>query len=82
MDKGIKLNPRNIGETAANLSKRGGQWVSQEGPTDASITAIVFFDCPSKEQAIEIARIHPGLNYGVIVELRLWFSPSEKAAKR
>jgi hypothetical protein len=82
MDTGIKLDPRNIGETAANFSKQAGEILLQEGPSDPTITAIVFFDCPSREQAVEIARIHPGLNYGVKVELRQWLSPAETAAKQ
>jgi len=43
---------------------------------------IVFFDASSKEQAVEIARIHPGLHYGVTVEVREWTSPRETAVRQ
>jgi hypothetical protein len=37
---------------------------------------------PSRDQALNIARIHPGLHYGVTVEVREWTSPRETAAKQ
>jgi hypothetical protein len=81
-ETGITLDPRNFEETAANFSAAGGEVVSRGGSSDSTLGTIVFFDSPSKEQAVEIARIHPGLHYGVTVEVREWTSPRETAAKR
>jgi hypothetical protein len=81
-DIGITLDPRSLGETAATLSAEGNEVVSHEGSSDPTLSTIVFFDSPSRDQAVNIARIHPGLRYGVTVEVREWTSPRETAAKR
>ena len=80
-EMGLALDPRNLGARAANFSSEGNEVVSREGSSDPALNTIVFFDSPSIEQAVEIARIHPGLNYGVTVEVREWTSPREIAAK-
>lgn len=80
-EMGVKLEPRSFGETAAAFSMEGGEIVSHAGPGDPTFSNIVFFDSSSKEQALEIARIHPGLHYGTTVTVREWTSPLETAAK-
>jgi hypothetical protein len=80
-EMGVALDPRSLGETAANFSTEGGEIVSRHGSSDPTFSNIVFFDCSSREQAVEIARRHPGLHYGVTVEVRQWTSPRETAAK-
>ena len=79
---GIALDPRNFGETAASLFAEGGEVISREVPNEPTFATIVFFDSPSRDQAVSIARIHPGLRYGVTVEVREWTSPAENAANR
>jgi hypothetical protein len=81
-DMGITLDPRNLGETAAHFSAEQNNVVSRNGSSDPTLSAIVFFDSPSRDQAVNIARIHPGLHYSVTVEVREWTSPLETAAKR
>ena len=80
-ERGITLDPRSFGETEANFSANGGENVSRNGSSDPALVTIVYFDSPSKEQAVEIARTHPGLRYGVSVEVREWTSPRETAAR-
>jgi hypothetical protein len=80
-DMGITLDPRALGETAATFSVEGNDVVSREGSSDPTLSNIVFFDSPSRDQAVNIARIHPGLHYGVTVEVREWTSPREIAAR-
>jgi hypothetical protein len=81
-DMEITLDPRNFGETAANFVLEGNQVVSHREPVDPTLATIVFFDSASKEEAVNIARIHPGLRYGVKVEVREWTSPRETAVKQ
>ena len=80
-EMGVALDPRSLGETAANFSTQGGEIVSRNESGDPTFSNIVFFDCSSREQAVEIARRHPGLHYGVTVEVRQWTSPRETALK-
>ena len=79
-DMGITLDPRNFGDTLATFALEDSKVVSRDGSSGPKPATIVFFDSPSSEQAVDIARIHPGLNYGVTVEVREWTSPRELAA--
>lgn len=80
-EMGIELDPRNFGAVVANLSAQGGEVVSSNDANDPSLGTIVFFDAQNSDKALQIARIHPGLHYGVTVEVREWTSPREAAAK-
>ena len=80
-DMGIKLDPRALGETAANFSAEGDKIVSHDGSSDPTFRNLVFFDSASKDQAVNIARTHPGLHYGSTVEVREWTDPRQAAAK-
>jgi hypothetical protein len=79
-DMGITLDPRNFGDTLASFALEDNKVVSRNGSSGAKSASIVFFDSPRSEQAVDIARIHPGLNYGVTVEVQEWTSPRELAA--
>jgi hypothetical protein len=79
-EMGVTLDPRNLGETT-RFSVEGNTVVSHEGPIDSTLGTIVFFDSASSEQAMEIARTHPALHYGVTVELREWSPPRPLAAR-
>ena len=78
---GVTLDPRALGETAANFSVEGDKIVSHDGSSDPTFRNLVFFDSASKDQAVNIARIHPGLHYGSTVEVREWTDPRQAAAK-
>jgi hypothetical protein len=78
-DTGIHLDPRNFGPAAAHFTMRGNEIVAAEQPNGPALTTIVSFDADSAEQAIEIARVHPGLRYGVNVEVRDWTSPRQQS---
>ena len=77
---GNDLDPRNFGDTLATFALEDRKVVSRNGSIGPKPATIVFFDAPSSEQAVDIARIHPGLHYGVTVEVREWTSPRELAA--
>ena len=78
-DMGITLDPRNFGDTLAAFVMEDSKVVSRNGSSGPKPATIVFFDSPSSEQAVDIARIHPGLHYGATVEVREWTSPRELA---
>lgn len=76
---GIELDPKALGKTVVMLSSKDGKVVESHEPSDPSFTNLLFFDA-SEEQALTVARIHPGLHYGTTVELREWSSPKQAAA--
>ena len=79
-DMGITLDPRNFGDTLAAFALEDSKVVSRNGSSGPKTATIVYFDCPNSEQAVDIARIHPGLHFGATVEVREWTSPRELAA--
>lgn len=78
---GVALDPRALGETEANFSLEENKIVSHQEPTDPTFRNLVFFDSSSRDQALEIARTHPGLHYGATVELREWTDPRQSAPR-
>lgn len=78
-DMGITLDPRNFGDTLASFALEDSKVVSRNGQSGPKTATVVYFDCPSSEQAVDIARVHPALQYGVTVEVREWSSPRELA---
>jgi hypothetical protein len=79
---GITLDPRNFGDTAANFSATASDADSHKASTDSSLATIVFFDSSDRDQAVNIARIHPGPHYGAAVSLREWSSPRETSTNQ
>jgi hypothetical protein len=75
-EMGITIDPKALSPSAVRLSQQDGSIVTQEGSADPTLTNLVFFDASNQEQALEVARIHPGLHYGVNVEIREWTSPA------
>jgi hypothetical protein len=74
-EMGLTLDPRVLGESSAVLPEATSR--NGAGPR---LTNIVFFDAPSQDEAVNVARIHPGLHYGVIVDVREWSVPQPAAA--
>jgi hypothetical protein len=79
---GISLDPRSFGQPTASLSAQAGEVVSHESADGSTFSNIVFFDSPSAERALDIAKAHPGLHYGATVVVREWTSPLETAPTR
>jgi hypothetical protein len=75
-EMGISLDPKALSPSAVRLSQQNGSVISQEGSADPTLTNLVFLDAAGEEQALEVARIHPGLHFGVTVEVREWTSPA------
>lgn len=72
---GIKLDPRNLEEPATQFTLKDGEVVSSKAIADPSLVTMVFFDAFDKQQALEVARLHPAPHYGVSLELREWNPP-------
>ena len=83
-EMGVQLDPRALGEAISNFSQDGDRIVAAEEASDPSSrypVFFVFFDSASREQAVTIARTHPGLHYGSTVEVREWTDPRQAVAK-
>jgi len=72
--KGINLDPRILDQRVGTYAQNDGA-VTSEAPKDSSLTAIVSFEATDDKTAEAIAEAHPGLRYGVVIELRRWLPP-------
>jgi len=73
-DDGRKLNPRILGKENYRVGpdgKRGPVGETGDGP----LIAITFLEARDFAEAMRIADSHPGLRYGVSVEVRSWAPP-------
>jgi hypothetical protein len=72
--EGRKLDPRILGAENHLISPDSkGSPVMQSG--DGSLLAITFLEASDFTEAVTIAETHPGLHYGVSVEVREWTPP-------
>jgi hypothetical protein len=79
---GIHLDPRSFGAPIGQFSlSEDGVINPRNGGTGAAYSNIVFLDSGSEEQALHVAKMHPGVNYGSTVEVREWTSPVQNATK-
>jgi hypothetical protein len=79
---GIHLDPRSFGAPVGRFSlSEDGVNDPRNGGTGVAFSNIVFLDSGSEEQALHVAEIHPGVNYGSRVEVREWTSPVQTAKK-
>jgi len=75
-EMGITIEPKAFGETVATFSATGSETDSPNGSDGVPpLSNIVFFEAASKDEAIKVAQIHPGLHYGVIIDVREWSVP-------
>ena len=77
---GIDLDPRALASPLARLAPSGGEAVSGDEGAGPAFTNIVFFNSASEEQAMRVAKTHPGLRYGTRIEVREWTSPRAAAS--
>ena len=75
-DQGVTLDPRILGASDGYFEGDGDRSISRPDQDACSPGAVIFFDSASEEEAKEIAGSHPGLHYGVTIELREWQAPS------
>jgi len=69
------LDPRVLGNESSLLGDTG---IRADG-ADAVI-ALNFLEAEGLKEAIEVAESHPGLKYGVSIEVRQWSDPRARVA--
>jgi len=64
------FDPRILGEEGYRLPT-----VTTGDLRDGSVTALNFIEAKDLNEAVEIAKTHPGLRYGISIEVRPWRDP-------
>jgi hypothetical protein len=72
---GFHLEPRVLGEESHRLGDG-----TAGASADAPVIALNFIEATDLEKAVEIAKTHPGLRYGIEIEVRPWTDPRSAAA--
>jgi hypothetical protein len=71
--KGGKLDPRILDEQLHLWTQPDNGAPGRAG--DGAVTAILFFEAASFDDAVKIGNQHPALRYGTTVEVRPWAAP-------
>jgi len=79
--KGINLDPRILEQRVGTYAQNNDVATFEAASKDSSLTAVVSFDAADDKTAEAIAEAHPGLRYGVVIELRRWLPPAPVLAR-
>lgn len=71
-EMGITLSPHTLEKPILAIPANGSD---PSIASDPALSNIVLFDAATRDQAIQVARLHPAPRYGVSVELREWTAP-------
>jgi len=72
-DSGRKLDPRILADGPSQILK-GGE-ISAPASDQRPLTALLFIEAEDFQEAVRVAESHPGLSFGVSIEVRAWTPP-------
>lgn len=74
VSEGRKLDPHIIGDDGYRIAPDGN--VAPTPPiSEGSVIAIIFLEATDLNEAVAIAKTHPGPRYGSSIEVREWSPP-------
>jgi hypothetical protein len=73
---GRGLEPRVLGDQSIRLGDSAG------ATSDGAVIALNFIQATDFDEAVNIAKTHPGLRYGVSIEVRTWTDPRAVSGPR
>jgi hypothetical protein len=71
ISKGYKLDPRALSQETYRITADGESGAASDKP----VSNLLFFEASSFEEAVKIAKSHPGARYGTEIEVREWTRP-------
>ncbi len=74
VNEGRRPDPRRLGEESYRVAPDGESGLAQAN-REWPLIAIVFLEASDFGEAVKIAKTHPGIRYGVSVEVRAWTTP-------
>jgi hypothetical protein len=74
-DKGYVFDPRGMGPEIYRLGSDG----DKDEAAENRILNLLFFNAKDFDDAVRVAKTHPGLEYGRLIEVRAWAAPSGPA---
>jgi len=73
--EGRKLDPRALSQETYRLAPEGESGANPE----RLVTNLLFLEASDVDEAMKIAKTHPGTRYGGNIEVRVWESPTAPA---
>lgn len=75
--EGYSFDPRRLGEEA--------YWIAPDGEGDdsgeKSVVNLLFLTAKDFDDAVRVAKTHPGVHFGTHIEVRAWTAPAPLAAR-
>jgi hypothetical protein len=68
--QGRNLEPRVLGDESYRLEED-----ARNQSDDGTVVALNFIEATDITEAVSIAKTHPGLRYGIRIEVRSWMDP-------
>jgi len=75
--EGYSFDPRRLGEEAYRIAPDGGG----DDAGERTIVNLLFLTAKDFDDAVRIAKTHPGARYGTYIEVRDWTVPGLPAAR-
>ena len=75
---GRKFEPRILAPVPSQILTHGE---TSAPPGERPVTALLFIEATEFQEAVRIAESHPGLRYGVSIEVREWAAPGSAPAQ-
>jgi hypothetical protein len=75
--EGHKLDPRALSQETFPIAPEGESGANGE----RLVTNLLFLEASDFDEAVKIAKTHPGARYGGNIEVRAWASPSAPTAQ-
>jgi hypothetical protein len=75
INEGHKLDPRALSQETCRIAPEGESGANGERP----VANLLFLEASDFDEAVKIAKTHPGTRYGAIIEVRAWAPPGAPA---
>lgn len=77
IDQGYSFDPRQLGHESYRIAPDG----ESDSGGERTVVNFLFLTAKDFDDAVRIAKTHPGVRFGTHVEVRAWTAPGPAAAR-
>jgi hypothetical protein len=75
--EGYSFDPRQLGQESYRIAPDG----EGDGSGERSVVNLLFLNAKDFDDAVRIAKTHPGVHFGTHIEVRAWMAPGTPVAR-
>jgi hypothetical protein len=75
--EGYSFDPRQLGQESYRIAPDG----EGDGSGERSVVNLLFLNAKDFDDAVRIAKTHPGVHFGTHIEVRAWTAPGPPVAR-